>query len=248
MVLVALALGTFVSWYTGVCFMLGTLMSGAAGWVGMKAATSANVRVSNTARVTKKLGAPREVAVKGGRVMGLAVGGFALLGLFIVYIVFGIILGQLNVESIQALHVNWIGVEFVPITMSLSGYALGCSLIALFQPHRRRGIYTKAADMGADLVGKTEAGIPEDDPRNPATIADNVGDNVGDVAAWARTCWRASWARRPPRCILAVHLFLAHTAVGGQWSDQLLEKMMLFPLVFVSLGLISPASWASRRS
>ncbi len=250
-VLVALALGVFVSWYTGVCFMVGTLMSGAAGWVGMKAATYANVRVSNTARVTKKLGATLQVAFKGGSVMGLCVGGFALLGLFIVYVVFGIILGQLNIDSIRTLHVNWIGVEFVPFTMSLSGYALGCSLIALFN-RIGGGIYTKAADMGADLVGKTEAGIPEDDPRNPATIADNVGDNVGDVAGLGSDLLESFMGATTAAVILAVHLFLAHTAVGGAWSTSLLEKMMLFPLVFVSLGLISCvagiASLLSRKN
>ncbi len=237
-VIVAAALGVFVSWYTGVSFIIGTLMSGAAGWVGMKAATYANVRVSNTARVTKKLSATLQVAFKGGSVMGLCVGGFALLGLFIVYIVFGISLGQLSAQSLQTLYVNWIGVEFVPFTMTLSGYALGCSLIALFN-RIGGGIYTKAADMGADLVGKTEAHIPEDDPRNPATIADNVGDNVGDVAGLGSDLLESFMGATTAAVILAVHLFLSHAAVGNAWSTQLLEKMMLFPLVFVSCGLIS---------
>ncbi len=237
-VIVALALGFFVSWYTGVSFIIGTLMSGAAGWVGMKAATYANVRVSNTARVTKKLGSTLQVAFRGGSVMGLSVGGFALLGLFIVYVVFGIVLKQLSAENVKTLYVNWIGVEFVPFTMTLSGYALGCSIIALFN-RIGGGIYTKAADMGADLVGKTEAGIPEDDPRNPATIADNVGDNVGDVAGLGSDLLESFMGATTAAVILAVHLFLAHAAVGQAWSTSLLEKMMLFPLVFVGCGLIS---------
>lgn len=112
--------------------------------------------------------------------MGLCVAGFALLGLFIVLLVFGRAMGQLNAENITV-YTNWLGINFIPFAMTVSGYALGCSIIAMFF-RVGGGIYTKAADMGADLVGKTEAHIPEDDPRNPATIADNVGDNVGDVA------------------------------------------------------------------
>ena len=239
-VLVAIALGVFVSWYTGVCFAIGTIMSGAAGLVGMKAATYANVRVSNTARVTKKLSSTLQVAFRGGSVMGLSVGGFALLGIFFVYIIFGIGLKQLDIENVTTPVVNWLGVEFVPFTMSLSGYALGCSLIALFN-RIGGGIYTKAADMGADLVGKTEAHIPEDDPRNPATIADNVGDNVGDVAGLGSDLLESFMGATTAAVILAVHLFLAHRAQGADLGtlQALLPKMMLFPILFVALGLLS---------
>jgi K(+)-stimulated pyrophosphate-energized sodium pump len=231
--IVAVALGVFVSWYTGVCFVLGTIMSGCAGWVGMKAATYANVRVTNTARTTKKLGKTLQIAFKGGSVMGLSVGGFALLGIFIVYMVFGLGMGQLANATTDV--TNWMGVTFVPFTMSLSGYALGCSLIALFN-RIGGGIYTKAADMGADLVGKTEAGIPEDDPRNPATIADNVGDNVGDVAGLGSDLLESYMGAITAAIILSVHLYLSNkTGI----STELLQKLMLYPLLFAAGGLIS---------
>lgn len=178
--LIAVVLGVVVAWYVGVTFLLGAFMSASAGWIGMKIATIANVRVSNTARETSSLGATLKVAFRGGSVMGLSVGGFALLGLVLVYAIFGLSFGQLNEEHLVITQ-NWIGITFIPFTMTVSGYALGCSIIAMFD-RVGGGIFTKAADMGADLVGKTEAHIPEDDPRNPATIADNVGDNVGDVA------------------------------------------------------------------
>ena len=177
---VAVLMMVAISWQTGIAFLIGAIMSASAGWIGMKIATYANVRVANAARTTKSMGSTLKVAFKGGSVMGLCVGGFALLGLFLVYVIFGKALGQLSLDQIVLTH-NWLGIEFVPFTMTLSGYALGCSVIAMVA-RVGGGIYTKAADMGADLVGKTEAHIPEDDPRNPATIADNVGDNVGDVA------------------------------------------------------------------
>ena len=246
-ILVAIALGVFVSWYTGVCFIIGTLMSGAAGWVGMKAATHANVRVANTARLTKKMGETLKVAFKGGSVMGLSVGGFARLGIFIVYLVFGKALGQLNIENATTLYKNWMGVEFVPFTMSLSGYALGCSVIALFN-RIGGGIYTKAADMGADLVGKTEAGIPEDDPRNPATIADNVGDNVGDVAGLGSDLLESFVGSISAASILGVHLFLSNSNIG----TELLEKLLYYPMIFAACGLLSCvlgiASLLSRKN
>ena len=177
--IIAAVLSVVVSWYTGVAFIIGALMSGAAGFIGMKIATITNVRVSNEARKTKNLGSTLKVAFQGGSVMGLCVGGFALMGLALVYLI-GKAMGQMNPDNLVIVS-NWMGISFIPFTMTVSGYALGCSIIAMFN-RVGGGIYTKAADMGADLVGKTEAHIPEDDPRNPATIADNVGDNVGDVA------------------------------------------------------------------
>lgn len=108
------------------------------------------------------------VAYAGGSVMGLSVGGFALLGLVLVYAVFGVLFKQLDPANLS-IQENWIGITFIPFTMTVSGYALGCSVISMFD-RVGGGIFTKAADMGADLVGKTEAHIPEDDPRNPAGI------------------------------------------------------------------------------
>ncbi len=143
------------SWMTAVCFLMGGLFSTAAGYFGMNVATKANVRTANAAR-TSGMNKALSVAFSGGAVMGMCVAGLGVLGCGIVYIV------TRNVDV-------------------LSGFSMGASSIALFA-RVGGGIYTKAADVGADLVGKVEAGIPEDDPRNPAVIADNVGDNVGDVA------------------------------------------------------------------
>ena len=140
---------------TAICFVVGALFSTLAGYFGMTVATKANVRTANAAKeggMNKAL----SIAFSGGAVMGMCVAGLGVLGVSVIYII------TKNVEV-------------------LSGFSLGASSIALFA-RVGGGIYTKAADVGADLVGKVEAGIPEDDPRNPAVIADNVGDNVGDVA------------------------------------------------------------------
>ncbi len=217
------------SWEPSVCFIIGVLMSAAAGWVGMKIATYANVRVSNTARVTKDQTATLKVALKGGSVMGLCVGGFALLGLFLVYIIFGMGLDLLSMDKL---------VEGDKVfTQCLSCYALGCSIVAMFN-RVGGGIYTKAADMGADLVGKTEAHIPEDDPRNPATIADNVGDNVGDVAGLGSDLLESFVGAISSGIILAVSLYVSNVAQNVQVSQDMLYKMMYFPLVVASIGII----------
>ena len=235
--IVAVVMAIVTSWQSGVALAIGSIMSGCAGMVGMKIATYSNVRVANEARLTKDIGKTVKVAFRGGSVMGLCVGGFALLGIFIVYIVFGVAMKQLTAEQF-VLTTNWMGVEFIPFTMTLSGYALGCSIVAMFN-RVGGGIYTKAADMGADLVGKTEAHIPEDDPRNPATIADNVGDNVGDVAGLGSDLLESFVGSISAAVILAFHLFAASQATHGLMSLALLEKMFLFPLVFVSGGLIA---------
>lgn len=148
------ALVYIINWQTAVCFLVGGIFSAATGYYGMSVATKANVRTANGARqgMNKALG----IAFSGGAVMGMSVVGLGVLGLGTLYIIF-------------------------QDTSIITGFGLGASSIALFG-RVGGGIYTKAADVGADLVGKVEAGIPEDDPRNPAVIADNVGDNVGDVA------------------------------------------------------------------
>lgn len=231
---IAALLTVLISRQTAVAFLIGATMSASAGFIGMKIATYANVRVSNKARVTNKLSETLKVAFRGGSVMGLCVGGFALLGIFIVYLVFGYGLGQLNdiVNGVEA--VNWIGLN-APFTMTLSGYALGCSIIAMFN-RVGGGIYTKAADMGADLVGKTEAHIPEDDPRNPATIADNVGDNVGDVAGLGADLLESYVGAILSGAILACELFRSH---GTLIDASMLPTMVLFPIIFAACGLIA---------
>jgi len=148
-----------------VSFIVGAICSALAGFIGMKVATKANVRTTQAARTS--LGKALEVAFAGGAVMGLGVVGLGVLGLSTLFMLY---------------QWMWPGAENIPMVLNvLSGFSLGASSIALFA-RVGGGIYTKAADVGADLVGKVEAGIPEDHPLNPATIADNVGDNVGDVA------------------------------------------------------------------
>jgi K(+)-stimulated pyrophosphate-energized sodium pump len=150
-----------------VSFVIGALCSGLAGFIGMRVATKANVRTTNAARTS--LGKALEVAFAGGSVMGMAVVGLGVLGLGVLFVVYGDMFG---VDNVTNLH---------KVITVITGFSFGASSIALFA-RVGGGIYTKAADVGADLVGKVEAGIPEDHPLNPATIADNVGDNVGDVA------------------------------------------------------------------
>lgn len=236
-VIIALILLTVVSWYAAVCFILGASMSASAGWIGMKIATISNVRVSNEARTTQDIGKTLKVAFQGGSVMGLCVGGFALLGLFIVYLVFGRILGQTD-PSHLTFHKNWLGISDIPFTMSVSSYALGCSIIAMFN-RVGGGIYTKAADMGADLVGKTEAGIPEDDPRNPATIADNVGDNVGDVAGLGSDLLESYVGALVSAVILAAYTYFSAKGTGHLLTDGMVSKLISYPLIFAALGLFS---------
>ncbi len=150
--------------YTAIAFVAGALSSAGAGWIGMYTATKANVRTTNAAH-TQGQAAALSVAFFGGSIMGLAVASLGLMGLGLVYYFFG-------GDPHTAHHIH--------------GFGMGGSVVALFS-RVGGGIYTKSADVGADLVGKLEQGIPEDDPRNPGVIADNVGDNVGDVAGMAPT-------------------------------------------------------------
>lgn len=175
-VVVALLLGVMAqtnpasNWLIAVAFVIGAVSSAAAGYIGMKIATRANVRTAHAARTS--LSKALNVSFTGGSVMGLGVAGLAVLGLGSLYLIFKHLFAPEAAANSE---------EMVRTIEVLTGFSLGAESIALFA-RVGGGIYTKAADVGADLVGKVEAGIPEDDPRNPATIADNVGDNVGDVA------------------------------------------------------------------
>ena len=197
-VILFVAIGFGISWMTAVCFLAGALFSTAAGYIGMNVATKANVRTAAAAKA-KGQNAALSVAFSGGAVMGMCVVGFGLFGACIIYMVTG------NVDA-------------------LSGFSLGASSIALFA-RVGGGIYTKAADVGADLVGKVEAGIPEDDPRNPATIADNVGDNVGDVAGMGADLFESYVGSLVSAVTLGV---LAYQAKGA-----------VFPLLIAALGILS---------
>ena len=236
-IIIAIILGVVVDWYVGVAFIMGASMSALAGFIGMKIATISNVRVSNKARTSKSLGQTLKVAFQGGSVMGLSVGGFALFGLAIVYVVFGDLLGQMDQANL-IIQENWMGVNFIPFTMTVSGYALGCSIIAMFD-RVGGGIYTKAADMGADLVGKTEARIPEDDPRNPATIADNVGDNVGDVAGLGADLLESFVGALISAVVLVAYMYYTTSGNSDHLSYDLVRNLITFPLVFAAIGLIS---------
>ena len=233
---IAVLMAVITTWHAAAALLIGSVMSGSAGFIGMKIATYANVRVANRARETKDIGETVKVAFRGGSVMGLCVGGCALFGLFLVYMIFGIGMGQLDIT--EASYTNMIGLSFCPFTMTLSGYALGCSLVAMFN-RVGGGIYTKADDMGADLVGKTEAHIPEDDPRNPATIADNVGDNVGDVAGLGSDLLESFVGAIASGIILAYHMFSKSLAENTGMTNEMLKDLVLFPMLFVALGLIA---------
>ncbi len=196
-----------VGWQAAICFVIGACFSALAGWIGMTIATKANARTAMKAKEEGMSGALK-VAFGGGAVLGLSVAGFGLLGLVGIFLVVYFITGDVH----------------APIQI-LTGYSLGCSMIALFA-RVGGGIYTKAADVGADLVGKLEAGIPEDDPRNPATIADNVGDNVGDIAGMGSDLTE-SYVGAIISC-LTMALF---TGLGVTY--------MLFPLLICGVGILA---------
>ena len=224
--------GVIMSWHCGVSFIIGAMMSALAGLFGMKASTYANVRVTNTARTTSDTSKTLNVALKGGSVMGLSVASFSLVGLFIVFALF-----RDDLDTLQSIP-NWLGFEFVPMSENLMCYSLGCSIIALFN-RVGGGIYTKAADMGSDLVGKTELNLPEDDPRNPGVIADCVGDNVGDTAGLGSDILESNVGAIVSASILAISLFIDYNARNTGFSVQVLERMYLYPIAFSAVGLLA---------
>jgi len=194
-------IGAFISWLTGICFLIGAVFSVGAGYVGMNVATKANVRTAAAAQnggMNRALG----IAFSGGSVMGMCVVGLGLLGCAGIYLV------TKNVDI-------------------LTGFSLGASSIALFA-RVGGGIYTKAADVGADLVGKVEAGIPEDDPRNPAVIADNVGDNVGDVAGMGADLFESY-----------VGAIVSALALGLSVVGQFDGAGVIFPLLLSAIGIFA---------
>ena len=204
-----LLIGFFISWITGILYVCGALLSVLAGFFGMKVATLGNVRTAYAAEESG-MNKALKIAFRSGAVMGLAVTGLGLFGL-------GVVLCVLDLTTV---------VECV------TGFGLGASSMALFG-RVGGGIYTKAADVGADLVGKVEAGIPEDDPRNPAVIADNVGDNVGDVAGMGSDLFESYVGS----IISAVTLAAVAAANSGGLFNETAAAM--FPLILSGIGIIA---------
>ena len=208
-VILFLAIGFGVSWTTAVLYVVGALLSVLAGFFGMRVATKGNVRTACAAQeggMSKAL----KVAFRSGAVMGLCVTGLGLLGLGLVF---------------------WL-LDWATVAQCVTGFGLGASSMALFG-RVGGGIYTKAADVGADLVGKVEAGIPEDDPRNPAVIADNVGDNVGDVAGMGSDLFESYVGSIISAITLAA-------LVASQTSGAISESVAaVFPLLIAAIGIIA---------
>lgn len=229
-IVLCLLIGIFISYSAGIACAVGVVMSSCPSWIGMKIATYANVRTTNTARNSKSISETVRVALRGGSVMGLCVSAFTLLGFIVVYVLFN---GQL---SNLCLEKSWVGFEFQAFNMTLSSYSLGCSIVAMFA-RIGGGIYTKAADMGADLVGKTEFDIEEDSPYNPATIADNVGDNVGDVAGLGSDLLESTAGAIVSAMLLGIYTFSTKMGQGTSLED--LHRLCLYPLGIASFGLIS---------
>ena len=216
--------GTLVetsSWVIAISFLIGAFTSAFAGYIGMRIATKANVRTTQAARTS--LAKALQVSFTAGSVMGIGVAGLAVLGLGSLFIVFY----QMYVVSVTGATVN--GLEMEKALEVLAGFSLGAESIALFA-RVGGGIYTKAADVGADLVGKVEAGIPEDDVRNPATIADNVGDNVGDVAGMGADLFGSYVAT-----ILATMILGREIASNDNFGGI---APILLPMLIAGLGLL----------
>ncbi|HOF96919.1 MAG TPA: sodium-translocating pyrophosphatase [Methanoculleus sp.] len=213
-IVLAIVLAIWIEPLTAACFVLGAALSATAGYIGMFTATAANVRTTNAAR--RGIADAFRVSFSSGSVMGMAVVGLGLLGLSIAYMVISTFTGLTQAE----------------VLTSVTGFGLGASSIALFA-RVGGGIFTKAADVGADLVGKVEAGIPEDDPRNPAVIADNVGDNVGDVAGMGADLYESYVGSIIAAMVLGV------AVAATQFPNANIMNVIILPLLIAAVGIIA---------
>ncbi|MFK7809290.1 MAG: sodium-translocating pyrophosphatase [Saprospiraceae bacterium] len=217
-------------WFIVIAFIIGAFFSALAGYLGMKVATKANVRTTEAARTS--LSKALQVAFKGGTVMGLGVAGLAVFGLSALFAI--LYMWFMDGEW----GANGVG-QMTILLETLAGFSLGAESIALFA-RVGGGIYTKAADVGADLVGKVEAGIPEDDPRNPATIADNVGDNVGDVAGMGADLFGSYVATVLAAMVLGNYVIRDIESVNGSIVNDGFGGLgpILLPMVIAALGIV----------
>jgi len=215
-------------WMVAVSFVVGAFCSGLSGFFGMRVATAANIRTTNAAR--QGLNPALMIAFSGGAVMGMCVVGLGVLGLGMLYIIYGNMFHALTLDG----DVTALMTQQKMVVTVISGFSLGASSIALFA-RVGGGIYTKAADVGADLVGKVEAGIPEDDPRNPATIADNVGDNVGDVAGMGADLFESFVGSIVGTMVLGAVMIPDIITAS---SPKFALNTLLLPLVLAGAGII----------
>ena len=217
-------------WMIVVAFIFGAIFSALAGNIGMRIATQSNVRTTQAAKTS--LPQALKVSFSGGTVMGLGVAGLAVLGLSIFFLLF---LNQFMGDTTKSFYDN-----MSMVLETLAGFSLGAESIALFA-RVGGGIYTKAADVGADLVGKVEAGIPEDDPRNPATIADNVGDNVGDVAGMGADLFGSYVATVLASMVLGNYIIKDMSEANGAQFTDAFGNMgpILLPLVIAGVGILA---------
>ena len=215
MIAMAIVLTLAINPFTAICFIVGASLSALAGYIGMKAATYANVRTTNAAR--QGMANAFRVSYSSGTVMGLVVVGLGLLGLSTLLYIFSTMVALTLAETVNVLF----------------GFSLGASSIALFA-RVGGGIFTKAADVGADLVGKVEAGIPEDDPRNPAVIADNVGDNVGDIAGMGADLYESYVGS-----IIATMGLAVVASVTSRFVNVPVQNLVLLPMLIAGLGIVA---------
>ena len=249
MLIIGAILWILFYWEIAVAFWIGSILSMAAGFIGMNAATHANARTTHAAR--KSFKDALNVAFSGGSVMGLSVAGLAIAGLVIIVVLFRKWYepSTLHIETRYLFGVKSMGVNFIRGALIVSAYSMGASLVALFD-RVGGGIYTKAADMAADMVGKVEMHIPEDDPRNPATIADNVGDNVGDVGGLGADLLESFVGAIISVIVMALYIYVGRNNPSIQGLIQKLGLtaglseanywwVLMTPLVVVAGGLFS---------